>query len=68
MQTKSVNISKLKKIKTKRKNQLTSGNSLVFRMKRLNYADIKLILGMKMVLHSCLSKLYFAQAKIVRAQ
>lgn len=69
MQTKSVNISKLKnKNKKERKPINFWKQSLAFRMKRLNYADIKLTLGMKMALPSCLSKLRLAQAKVAREQ
>ena len=70
MQAKSVNISKLKKIKTKKKeNQLTSGNRVWYlECRRLNYADIKLTLGMKMVLPSCLSKPRLVQANVSREQ
>ena len=71
MQTKSVNISKLKK-KKKNKEERKPINfwnqGLVFRMWRLNYADIKLALGMKMVLPSCLSELCLAQTKVARDQ
>lgn len=72
MQTKSVNISKFKKKKRKNKEERKPINfwnqGLVFRMRRLNYADIKLALGMKMVLPSCLSKLCLAQTKVAREQ
>lgn len=68
MQTKSVNISKLKKNKKERKPINFWKQGLIFRMRRLNYADIKLTLGMKMVLPSCLSKLCLAQTKVAREQ
>ena len=58
----------LKKNKEERKPINFWKQGLVFRMRRLNYADIKLALGMKMVLPSCLAELHLAQTKVAREQ
>lgn len=70
MQTKSANISKLKKNKNKKERKPINfwKQGLVFRMRRLNYADIKLTLGVTMMLPSFLSKRLLAQAEVAREQ